>query len=46
MTPELVLAEGQQALYLTFLLAAPLLITALVVGLAVGCFRRPRKSTK
>ena len=39
MTPEMVLAEGQDALYLTFLLAAPLLITALVVGLAVGMFQ-------
>lgn len=39
MTPEMVLAEGQDALYLTFLLASPLLVTALVVGLAVGMFQ-------
>lgn len=39
MTPELVIAEGQSALYLTFLLAAPMLITGLVVGLVVGMFQ-------
>ena len=36
MTPETVLDVGQQALWVTALLAAPLLISALVVGLLVG----------
>ncbi len=36
MTPEIVLDVGQQALWVTALLAAPLLISALVVGLLVG----------
>ncbi len=36
MTPETVITVGQQALTLTTLLAAPLLIAALVVGLVVG----------
>ena len=36
MTPEVVLDVGQQALWVTALLAAPLLISALVIGLLVG----------
>jgi flagellar biosynthetic protein FliQ len=36
MTPETVITLGQQALTLTTLLAAPLLLAALVVGLVVG----------
>jgi flagellar biosynthetic protein FliQ len=36
MTPELVLDIGQEALWVTALLAAPLLLSALVVGLLVG----------
>lgn len=36
MTPETVITIGQQALTLTTLLAAPLLLAALVVGLVVG----------
>ena len=36
MTPESVIALGQQALILTAMLAAPMLIAALVVGLVVG----------
>lgn len=36
MTPEAVITIGQQALTITTLLAAPLLIAALVVGLVVG----------
>lgn len=36
MTPETVITIGQQALILTTLLAAPLLMAALVVGLVVG----------
>ena len=36
MTPEMVLDVGQEALWVTALLAAPLLISALVVGLLVG----------
>lgn len=36
MTPETVLTLGREALEMTLLLAAPLLLTALVVGLAVS----------
>ncbi len=36
MTPESVIEIGQHALSTTLLLAAPLLLTALVVGLVVG----------
>ena len=36
MTPEIALDVGQQALWVTSLLAAPLLISALVIGLLVG----------
>lgn len=39
MTPETVLTEGRQALQVAMLLAAPLLITALVVGVVVGMFQ-------
>jgi flagellar biosynthetic protein FliQ len=39
MTPETVVTIGRQALELTLLLAAPLLITALAVGLIVGIFQ-------
>jgi len=36
MTPEMVLDVGQEALWVMALLAAPLLISALAVGLLVG----------
>ncbi len=36
MTPQSVLAIGQQALEMTLLMAAPLLLTALAVGLLVS----------
>jgi flagellar biosynthetic protein FliQ len=36
MTPETVTTIGQQALWVTMLLAAPLLLSALAIGLAVG----------
>lgn len=39
MSPELVLTIGKQALNVTVLLAAPLLLTALIVGLAVSLFQ-------
>ena len=39
MTPELVMTEGQRALQLALMLGAPLLLTALVVGLLVGFFQ-------
>ena len=39
MTPETVMSVGQQALTLTTLLAAPLLLAALVIGLLVGVFQ-------
>jgi flagellar biosynthesis protein FliQ len=38
-TPETVLATGRQALELGLLLAAPLLLTALLVGVVVGLFQ-------
>ncbi|MEH6616234.1 MAG: flagellar biosynthesis protein FliQ [Porticoccus sp.] len=39
MTPEAVLDIGREALYLTMMLAAPLLLSALVVGLLIGVFQ-------
>ncbi|MFT6285437.1 MAG: flagellar biosynthetic protein FliQ [Alcanivorax sp.] len=39
MTPEDVLDLGREAMYLTMLLAAPLLLSALAVGLLVGIFQ-------
>lgn len=39
MSPDTVMSLGQQALKLTLLLSAPLLLTALLVGLAIGLFQ-------
>ena len=39
MTPETVVTVGREALQLTLMLAAPLLLTALAVGLIVGIFQ-------
>ena len=39
MTPETVITIGQQALWVTMLLAAPLLLSALGIGLLVGMFQ-------
>lgn len=39
MTPDTVMSLGQQALKLTLMLSAPLLLTALAVGLLVGLFQ-------
>ena len=39
MTPETIMTIGQRALEITMLLAAPLLIAALVIGLLVGVFQ-------
>lgn len=39
MTPEVVITQGSQALQLALLIAAPLLITALAVGVIVGIFQ-------
>jgi flagellar biosynthetic protein FliQ len=39
MTPETVLTIGQHALEMTMLLAAPLLLVALAIGLLVGVFQ-------
>ncbi|MEO9080223.1 MAG: flagellar biosynthetic protein FliQ, partial [Rhodanobacter sp.] len=36
MTPESVMEIGQHALYVAMMVAAPLLLTALAVGLLVG----------
>jgi flagellar biosynthetic protein FliQ len=39
MTPEMVMAIGKHALEVMLLLAAPLLLAALLVGLLVGVFQ-------
>lgn len=39
MTPDNVIDLGQQALWVTVMLAAPLLLAALVTGLIVGLFQ-------
>lgn len=39
MSPELVLTIGKQTLNVTVLLAAPLLLTALILGLLVSLFQ-------
>jgi flagellar biosynthetic protein FliQ len=39
MTPETVMTIGQRALEITMLLAAPLLLAALLIGLLVGVFQ-------
>jgi flagellar biosynthetic protein FliQ len=39
MTPENVMTIGQQAIELTLLLSAPMLLTALAIGLAVSIFQ-------
>jgi len=39
MTPETVTTIGQQALWVTMMIAGPLLLSALAVGLLVGMFQ-------
>jgi flagellar biosynthetic protein FliQ len=39
MTPETVMTIGQRALELSFMLAGPLLLTVLLIGLLVGVFQ-------
>ncbi|OGT24193.1 MAG: EscS/YscS/HrcS family type III secretion system export apparatus protein [Gallionellales bacterium RIFOXYB12_FULL_54_9] len=39
MTPESVMTLGQQAIEMTLLLSAPLLLSALVIGLIVSIFQ-------
>ena len=39
MTPETVMTIGQQAVEMTLLVAAPMLLTALAIGLAVSVFQ-------
>lgn len=39
MTPDLILGIGRDALWVTMLVSAPLLLAALVVGLLVGFFQ-------
>lgn len=39
MTPESVLDIGREAMFLTMMLAAPLLLSALAVGVLVGIFQ-------
>ncbi|MFT6050646.1 MAG: flagellar biosynthetic protein FliQ [Halioglobus sp.] len=39
MTPDTVMDVGRDAMYLTMMLAAPLLLSALAVGLLIGVFQ-------
>lgn len=39
MTPESVMTIGQQAMELTLVVAAPMLLTALIIGLLVSIFQ-------
>jgi flagellar biosynthetic protein FliQ len=39
MTPETIISVGQQALVVTALLAAPMLLSALAAGLVIGMFQ-------
>ena len=39
MTPETVVTVGQNAMWMTVLIASPLLLSALVVGLLIGMFQ-------
>jgi len=39
MTPEIIMTIGQRALEITLLLAAPMLLAALIIGLLVGVFQ-------
>lgn len=39
MTPETVVTIGQQAVEMTLMIAAPMLLTALVIGLVVSIFQ-------
>jgi flagellar biosynthetic protein FliQ len=39
MTPETVITLGQQAVEMTLMVSAPLLLTALVIGLVVSIFQ-------
>ena len=46
MTPQTVLTLAQQALWITALVSAPLLLTALVVGLVVSVFQAATQITE
>jgi flagellar biosynthetic protein FliQ len=39
MTPESVITVGQQAMEMTVLLAGPILLTVLIIGLVIGMFQ-------
>jgi flagellar biosynthesis protein FliQ len=39
MSPESVMDIGRQAIYITMLIAAPMLLTALIIGLVVSIFQ-------
>jgi flagellar biosynthetic protein FliQ len=39
MTPESVITLGQQAMEMTLLLAGPILVTVLIMGLVIGMFQ-------
>ena len=46
MTPESVIEFGQHALYVAMLIAAPLLLTALAVGLLIGVIQAATQSNE
>lgn len=39
MTPESVISMGRQAIQITLMIAAPMLLTALIIGLVVSIFQ-------
>jgi flagellar biosynthetic protein FliQ len=39
MSPELIMSMGRQAIEVTLMVAAPLLLTALIIGLVVSIFQ-------
>jgi flagellar biosynthetic protein FliQ len=39
MTPESVISVGQQAMEMTVLMAGPILLTVLIIGLLIGLFQ-------
>jgi len=46
MTPEMVVDVGRETLTVVVLLAAPPLLTALAVGLAIGMLQAPPRSRR
>ena len=46
MDPQQVFTFGQQGLYMLMLVAAPVLLAVLVVGVVVSVIQAPRRSTR